>query len=99
MVRAVREARRAGLTPPDISAMFHRTVIDVLGRTGAAIAARRGLRDVVLAGGVFQNEIVLAGVAAALAEAGLRVRRPREVPAGDGAIALGQAVVAARAVV
>ena len=96
-VRSVREARRAGLTPGDISAMFHRTLIDVLGRAAAATAARHGLRDVALGGGVFQNELLLDGVAATLADAGLRVFWPREVPPGDGGIALGQAVVAARA--
>jgi len=31
-----------------------------------------------------------------LTGAGLRVWRPRQLPAGDGAVALGQAVIAAR---
>ena len=97
LVRAVRDARRAGVAPAAISAMFHRTMIDLLGAAAAWAAGRYGLEDVVLAGGVFQNELLLAGVEKALTGAGLRVRRPVQAPAGDGAVALGQAVIAARA--
>ena len=96
IVRAVREARRAGVDAATVSAMFHRTLIDLLGCAAAWAAGRYGLQDVVLAGGVFQNEILLLGLEAELARAGLRVWRPRQVPPGDGAIALGQAVIAAR---
>ncbi|MFO7608584.1 MAG: hydrogenase maturation protein HypF, partial [Candidatus Krumholzibacteriia bacterium] len=96
IVRAVRDARRAGVEPAAISAMFHRTLIDLLGSAAAWAAGRYGLQDVVLGGGVFQNELLLVGVEQALADAGLRVWRPVQLPAGDGAIALGQAVIAAR---
>jgi hydrogenase maturation protein HypF len=57
---------------------------------------RHGLGDVVLGGGVFQNELLLAGLEEHLADAGLRVWRPQQVPPGDGGISLGQAVVAAQ---
>ena len=95
-VRSVRDARRAGMAPADLSAMFHRTLIDVLGRAAAWTAVRYGLGDVVLGGGVFQNEILLAGLEEYLTDEGLRVWRPLQVPPGDGGISLGQAVVAAR---
>jgi len=97
-VRAVREARRAGLNPGELSARFHRTLIDVLGRAAAWTCDRYGLGDVVLGGGAFQNEILVVGVEKALADTGLEVWRPRELPPGDGAVALGQAVVAAAAI-
>ena len=96
IIRAVREARRAGVAPAEISAMFHRTMIDLLGCAAAWAAGRYGLKDVVLGGGVFQNELLVVGVEQALTDAGLRVWRPMQVPAGDGAIALGQAVIAAQ---
>ena len=92
-----REARRAGLNPDELSARFHRTLIDVLGRAAAWTCDRHGLGDVVLGGGCFQNEILVVGLEKALVDAGLEVWRPRELPAGDGAVALGQAVVAAAA--
>ncbi|MCP4571378.1 MAG: carbamoyltransferase HypF [bacterium] len=94
-LRAVREARRAGLDPDELSARFHRTLIDVLGRAAAWTCDHHGLDQVVLGGGVFQNEILVVGVEKALHDAGLQVWRPQELPAGDGAVALGQAVVAA----
>ncbi len=96
LIRAVRDARRAGVEPAEISAMFHRTMIDLMGCAAAWAAGRYGLQDVVLAGGVFQNEILIDGVETALKGVGLRVWRPQQLPAGDGAVALGQAVVAAR---
>ncbi len=98
VIRAVREARRAGVDAATISAMFHRTMIDLLGAAAAWAAGRYGLEDVVLGGGVFQNELLLVGVERALGGAGLRVWRPTQLPAGDGAVALGQAVIAAQVV-
>jgi hydrogenase maturation protein HypF len=95
VIRAVREARRAGVAPAAISAMFHRTVIEVLARVAGWAAARHGLGDVVLGGGVFQNEILLAGLEQRLRRDGLRPWRPVQVPPGDGGVSLGQAVVAA----
>ena len=64
----------------------------------APIAARRhDLDRVVLSGGVFPNRVLLAPHHAALERAGLRVLLPSTLPAGDGAIAYGQAAVAATA--
>ena len=48
----------------------------------------------VLAGGVFQNEFLLPGLSEALQRRGLRPHAPSALPANDGAVALGQAVVA-----
>jgi hydrogenase maturation protein HypF len=49
----------------------------------------------VLSGGVFQNRLLLTRTARALAREGLRVLIPRALPPNDGAIAYGQAAVAA----
>jgi hydrogenase maturation protein HypF len=95
VIRAVREARRAGLSPADISARFHRTLIELLARAAGWAAARHGVGEVVLAGGVFQNEILLAGLEDRLQGDGLRPWRPEQVPPGDGGVSLGQAAVAA----
>lgn len=95
VIRSVREARRAGVAPAAISAMFHRTVIEILARVAGWAAQRQNLADVVLGGGVFQNEILLAGLEQRLRRDGLRPWRPVQVPAGDGGVSLGQAVVAA----
>lgn len=76
-----------------IAARFHAA----LAGFAAAAAARLDLRRVVLAGGCFQNEILLREVRARLAGEGFTVYAPRLYPPNDGAIALGQAVLAARA--
>ena len=96
IVRGVVDALAAGADTAEISARFHRTLIDLLSAATAAAAAHTGCRDVVLGGGVFQNEILLTGLMTALAAAGLVPRRALQLPANDGAVALGQAVVARR---
>jgi hydrogenase maturation protein HypF len=95
VIRAVREARRAGVPSAVISAMFHRTLIELLARAAGWAAARYGILDVVLAGGVFQNEILLGELENRLRRDGLRPWRPEQVPPGDGGVSLGQAAVAA----
>ncbi len=94
IIAGAARAVATGATAAEVSARFHRTLLDLL--TGAVRAAHRktGLQDVVLAGGVFQNEILLRGMQASIAELGLRPWRPVKCPANDGAVALGQAAVA-----
>ena len=54
-----------------------------------------GLAQVALSGGTFQNLLLLEAVTAGLESAGFDVHRHHRVPANDGGISLGQAVVAA----
>jgi hydrogenase maturation protein HypF len=65
--------------------------------TSAAVhlALEHGLGRVVLGGGVFANDLLTSDLTEQLADVGLEVYLPREVPVGDGGIALGQVVVAA----
>jgi hydrogenase maturation protein HypF len=56
-------------------------------------AEQHGRMPVVLSGGCFQNARLAESVRASL-EPEFVVWRPRDVPPGDGGIALGQAVVA-----
>jgi hydrogenase maturation protein HypF len=59
------------------------------------IAGEAGLSLVVLAGGVFQNRLLLEQVAAGVQDAGLHVLTPERLPPNDGAISYGQAAIAA----
>ena len=56
-----------------------------------------GTSAVALSGGTFQNMLLLEQVVGFLEEKGFVVYRHRRVPANDGGIALGQAVLADKA--
>ena len=94
LIRAVVRLVQQDARPDEISARFHRTLIDMWTEAVLTASSHTGWRKVVLAGGVFQNEILLPGMLAALGDRGLEVFSPLDLPANDGAIALGQAVVA-----
>ncbi len=85
---------RGGLPAALISARFHLGLIDALARALAGAGAAPS-DTVALSGGVFQNAILRDGVTARLTSDGFRVLNHTRVPANDGGLALGQAVIAA----
>ncbi len=92
LVRAVLADRRSGASAGRIAAGFH----EALAEACVLLAQRAGCASVALAGGCFQNRLLTERVRDRLAAAGFEVLWHRQFPPGDGAIALGQAVVAAR---
>lgn len=92
---ALLEDLRQGVAPRTIAARFHQGVIDAVTETALLLCRQQQLDTVVLSGGVFQNRILLEGVSDRLREQGLNLLSPRIVPANDGGLSLGQAVVAA----
>ncbi len=78
-----------------IAASFHRTIIDMFDTMTREMSRSSGLTRVVLSGGCFQNRILLEGAMDKLRKSGLEVYCHSQVPANDGGIALGQAVIAA----
>jgi hydrogenase maturation protein HypF len=85
----------AGLSVGVISARFHAGLASAVAGACALLAEERGLELVVLSGGVFHNRRLLEDTSGRLARVGLRVLTPARLPPGDGAIAYGQAAVAA----
>lgn len=85
---------RAGLAKGVIGGRFHRTVRSIAVRAAQAVRAERGIRQVVLSGGVWQNALLFGITAASLQEAGFEVYTHHQVPTNDGGLALGQVVVA-----
>jgi hydrogenase maturation protein HypF len=94
VVRALLADLAAGAGAPTVSARFHNAVVEMTVGVAVRACAAAGVRHVALAGGVFMNRIVLAGVRAGLEAAGLVPLVHRDLPVNDGDISYGQAVVA-----
>jgi hydrogenase maturation protein HypF len=86
----------AGRPVGEIAAAFHRTMAEVVVAGCAQIRRASGVSAVALSGGTFQNVLLLEQVVESLASNGFVVYRHRRVPANDGGLALGQAVLASR---
>ncbi|MDR7303368.1 carbamoyltransferase HypF [Haloactinomyces albus] len=94
LIRAVTEDLRAGATPAVISARFHNGVADMISEVCTSLREATGVSTVALSGGVFQNVLLLERATARLEARGFRVLLHARVPANDGGISLGQAVIA-----
>ena len=73
---------------------FHSALAEAAARACAIVRERTGLDRAVLGGGVFHNDLFTSELSRRLTGIGFRVFLPREVPVGDGGIALGQVLVA-----
>jgi hydrogenase maturation protein HypF len=78
-----------------ISARFHGTLIRLFAEFCDYVRRESDLNRVVLSGGCFQNAALLRGLIQALHDKKFEVFTHQQVPANDGGISLGQAVVAA----
>ncbi|WP_370548181.1 carbamoyltransferase HypF [Edwardsiella tarda] len=72
---------------------FHRALADGLAALLRHHAAREGCQTLVLSGGVLHNRLLRQLLQERLAD--YRLLLPQRLPAGDGALALGQAIIAA----
>ena len=98
MVGKIAEDAAAGTDRAAIARAFHNTLAAAVAEVCEAIRAESGTDRVVLSGGVFQNRLLCEGVHTALSARGFRVYSQRLVPPNDGGLALGQAVIAGRAI-
>lgn len=93
-IREIVNDMRSGASAGAVASRFHGTLIAACAETVERIAARSGLRTVALSGGSFQNAILLEGLRGALTKRNFTVLTHAQVPANDGGVALGQAVIA-----
>ena len=87
----------AGRRPADVSASFHRTMAEMVVAVCEAVRESGGANAVALSGGTFQNMLLLRQTIELLEEREFVVYAHHRVPANDGGIALGQAILADRA--
>ena len=93
IIRGVVSDLTKGISPSKISGKFHRTIACLIIETCEVNRSKEGLNRVVLSGGVFQNIFILSLVTKELKRSGFEVYTHHLVPANDGGISLGQAVV------
>ncbi len=94
IVRQVANDVLNGVLPSIIATRFHQTIADVMAVCCRQVRHTTGLNKVALSGGVFQNMRLLGSILDTLQDDGFTVLTHRQLPANDGGLALGQAVVA-----
>ena len=77
-----------------IAMKFHNTMAQMVKQMCQRLARRTGIKQVALSGGVYQNRLLLRLTAEVLEASGFKVLTHSKVPANDGGISLGQAVIA-----
>jgi hydrogenase maturation protein HypF len=80
----------------DISRRFHNGLAEVLAELASRLRERSGLERICLSGGTFQNVYLFERLCDRLGKEKFQVFSQSEVPAGDGGLSLGQALVAAK---
>jgi hydrogenase maturation protein HypF len=92
-IRALLADVHAGTSQGILSARFHNGIAGLSGRVCAWLSRETGLRVVALSGGVWQNLSLLERTLRLLQEQDLTVHLHRQVPANDGGLSLGQAII------
>jgi len=94
-VRTLFQARQRGRSPEALAAIFHQSLACGIVSMCVRLSSELGVDRIALGGGVFQNVLLLNRVERMLRERELFVYANQQVPANDGGISLGQALVAA----
>ena len=95
LLAAIISDARSGVSCATIARRFHSTMVEIVGAMAELVRRESGINIVALSGGCFQNRLLLDTSIARLESAGFRVLTHHRVPANDGGLALGQAVIAA----
>ncbi|MFE3289225.1 carbamoyltransferase HypF [Rhodococcus sp. NPDC059234] len=93
MIGDLVEALRAGTGRAALALGFHQALAQATARLVADAGERTGVTVVGLTGGVFQNRLLLGMLRRDLCARGFEVLVHAQVPANDGGISLGQAVL------
>ncbi|MEJ5201735.1 MAG: carbamoyltransferase HypF [Anaerolineales bacterium] len=85
---------RAGISIPVLAARFHNSIVQLVVELCLHVRNGNGHSTVALSGGVWQNRLLLTKTLQELKRAKFTVLIHHRVPANDGGIALGQALIA-----
>lgn len=94
LIRAIVEEFGHGSPVGAIAARFHNTLARIFLAAARSAREDRGIDQVALSGGVFQNARFFGEMTSLLQDEGFRVLTHRHVPPNDGGLALGQIAVA-----
>jgi hydrogenase maturation protein HypF len=86
---------KKGASIPVISARFHNGLAQLVQQVCSKIRCQTGITEVALSGGVWQNMALLKKTIRLLRKDGFVIWSHHQVPANDGGIALGEALVGA----
>jgi len=95
MWRALLEDLQQGVPTAIISARFHRGLAQAIVDSAVRISRQSGITTIALSGGVFQNQTLFRLCLGLLQQHQLQVLYHQQLPANDGGISFGQAVIAA----
>lgn len=93
IILGVLRDKEKGLFSSIISAKFHNTIGNITIDLVSKISERYFMKDVVLSGGVFENNYLLLYVLKGLKERGLTVYYNHHVPTNDSGISVGQLAI------
>ncbi len=96
IIAGVVEDLAQGVDAGVIATRFHNTVLAMVRDAVRRVGAATGLKTVALSGGTWQNRYLFLRAREALRADGFRVLTHKQVPANDGGLCLGQAVIAYR---
>jgi hydrogenase maturation protein HypF len=94
LLAALLADHRAGVARPQMAARFHNGIAGMVIDVCRRLRDETGLTEVALSGGVWQNRTLLQRVLVLAEQSGFVVYSHQVVPANDGGLALGQAVIA-----
>lgn len=95
IIQAIITDLRQGVHPTLIAARFHHAVAALVAQLSLRLRAERGINTIALSGGVWQNVTLLTATVHRLQQHNFNILLHQLVPANDGGLALGQAIIAA----
>lgn len=93
ILRSMQTALNSGISKACAARVFHQTLSAAITDVLVKIRSNIGVGDVCLSGGVFQNTLLLKYVRENLEDCGFNVFTPSTIPANDGGLSFGQAVI------